>query len=164
MSGFNQRLSAVGSRRGAKPGRASGGAFVESLELRWMLSVTGAIWTTVSDASVVNGNIYDSQTAVEGNKMTVYLNGGPRKLGAAGLNPNTDFWVRVTDPSGRTVLGSSVLLNKTLHTDAQGELPLTRLWDVVAYYKNGKTGPIVQGFADTPNPGGEYKEIGRAHV
>jgi hypothetical protein len=133
---------------------------IERLELRQLLALTGAIWTTNFDASVVNGNIYDSAgTDVQANKMTVYLNGGPKKVGAAGLNPNSTYYVRVTDPSGKNVLGSSVYLNKTLHSDADGELPLTRLWDIVDNYgqPNKTTGNLHAGFLDTPNPGGEYK-------
>jgi hypothetical protein len=135
-------------------------ALIEQLEVRQFLALTGAIWTTVFDASVVNGNIYDSAGSdIQANKMTVFLNGGPRKVGAAGLNPNSDYYVRVTDPSGKNVLGSSVYNNKTLHSDADGELPLTRVWDVTWNFgKVNKTiGNIQQGYLDTTNPGGEYK-------
>src|SRR3982750_4645650 len=111
-----------------RAGRARS-AMVESLEGRTLLSLSGAIWTTNFDASVVNGNIYDSAGSdIQANKMTVYLNGGPRKIGAAGLNPNSDYYVRVTDPSGKNVLGSSyvvknnqVLKDVTIHSDANGE-------------------------------------------
>jgi len=144
---------------------------VEALESRRLL-YSGAIWTTVADCSVVNGNIYDQFDTVLANKMTVYLNGGPsantsvltgQGLAPAALPPNTAFFVRVTDPSGKTVLGSSyvvvnhtTLLNKTISTDATGKLPCTRVWDVVGY-PNGNNGSLNQGFQDTPNPGGEYK-------
>ena len=134
---------------------------MEMLEFRQLLSLTGAIWTTNFDASVVNGNIYDSAgTDIQANKMTVYLNGGPRKLGAAGLNPDSDYYVRVTDPSGKNVLGSSVFLaQKTIHSNSLGELPLVKIWDIVGNYGqvNKTNGNLKQGFLDTTNPGGEYK-------
>lgn len=59
--------------------------------------ISGAIFTTNSACTQVNGNIYD-------NKGDVYLDGGPPAPGAAGL-PDGFYWVQVTDPSGAVVLG-----------------------------------------------------------
>src|SRR5436190_1314657 len=63
-------------------------------------NVSGAIFTTKVGCTVVNGNLYDAKT-------DVYLDGGPMKPGAAGL-PDGSYYVQVTDPSGATVLGTSV--------------------------------------------------------
>src|SRR5881296_3154089 len=60
----------------------------------------GAIFTTDSTCSGVDLNIY-------GSKGDVYLNGGPAHPGAASL-PDGSYYVRVTDPSGSCVLGTSV--------------------------------------------------------
>ena len=62
-------------------------------------NVSGAIWTTLSDGTEVNGNIYDA-------KEDVYLNGGPGK--GAGSNapglPDGTYIFMVTNPSGKTLL------------------------------------------------------------
>jgi hypothetical protein len=85
-------------------------------------SLTGSVKTTLSDGSVVNGNIYD-------NKSDVYIYG--EQLGDV-----TTVYVRVTDPSGSTVLSD------------------TKEVAVV----NGSFGPVqLPTFDDTPNNGGEYK-------
>jgi hypothetical protein len=104
----------------------------------------GAIYTTLSDCVTTNTNIYDD-------KLNVFLNGGPRTPNAAGLLPNTSYYVQVTDPSGATVLGSSGA-NRPAVTDANGKfVTCYRLWDIV------KQAGDQQGYADTPNNGGEYK-------
>lgn len=109
----------------------------------------GAIFTTDQECEAVNLNIYDG-------KGDVYLNGGPDHPGAAGLLPNTNYYVRVTDPSGQVVLGSSVYntsLSKTpVRTNAAGNfVACHKLADIVSLANGTK------GYADTPNPGGEYK-------
>src|SRR6478752_6470209 len=63
--------------------------------------IAGAIFTTLSNGSEVNFNIYAAKT-------DVYLNGGPglgAPLGAAGLPDNT-YVFQVTDPSGKTLLST----------------------------------------------------------
>ena len=64
--------------------------------------LSGAIFTTVSDGTVVNGNTkYES-------KCEVYLDGGPgpnAPAGAAGL-PAGDYYFQVTDPSGKKLLST----------------------------------------------------------
>src|SRR4051812_34497875 len=60
----------------------------------------GAIFTTDVACSGVDLNIY-------GAKADVYLNGGPKHPGAATL-PDGSYYVRVTDPSGATLLGTSI--------------------------------------------------------
>ena len=53
--------------------------------------VSGAIYTTNSDGTTVNGNIYPSKDAV-------YLSGGPQNQNAAGLSPDGLYYFQVTDP------------------------------------------------------------------
>ena len=85
-------------------------------------SLTGSIKTTLADGSVLNGNIYDAKT-------NVYAYGD--QLGDA-----TKAYVRVTDPSGSTVLS------------AVKEVAVA----------NGSFGPIqLPTFSNTPNNGDEYK-------
>src|SRR6266851_2362785 len=65
--------------------------------------LSGAIFTTNSDGSEVNGNIYPSKDAV-------YLTGGPplgAPQGAAGL-PNGTYVFQVTDPSGKHLLSTDI--------------------------------------------------------
>ena len=105
--------------------------------------ISGAIFTTDVN-NTVNENIYDD-------KLDVYLNGGPSKPGAAGL-PDGYYFVQVTDPSGQTILGTSVgTANETPIHVTDGEFDENyQLWSIVSI--NG-----VQGYDDTPNNGGEYK-------
>jgi hypothetical protein len=69
--------------------------------------LTGAIFTTNSNGTVVNGNQYDSP-------CSVYLNGGPgvhAPVTAAGL-PNGDYYFQVTDPSGKQLLSTDPVANR----------------------------------------------------
>ena len=62
---------------------------------------SGAIFTTLSDGSEVNANIYPD-------RESVYLDGGPAPgapQGAAGLDDDT-YVFQVTDPSGHTLLST----------------------------------------------------------
>lgn|GEM_PF-3807773 len=97
----------------------------------------GAIFTTLPDGNVVNGNIYDE-------KCDVALNGGPSGQQSHHL-PDGVYDVAVTDPSGGTVLGEGhgvVTIN-----NGEGTFGPTSLCDLVS--------PLP--YLDTPNPGGEYK-------
>jgi hypothetical protein len=127
--------------------------FVPMLVLAFVLSifavpslaapVSGAIFTTDSGGST-NINLYDAKT-------DVYLNGGPRHEGAAGL-PDGDYYVQVTSPNG-IVLGTSVgsIEPTPVHVmDGSFEFAY-RLWDIV--FQAGDQ----PGYADTPNNGGVYK-------
>ena len=99
--------------------------------------VQGAIFTTLPDGSVVNGNIYQD-------KCDVALNGGPQGPQSHHL-PDGSYDVAVTDPSGKMVLGQgfgTVVIN-----NGQGTFGPTSLCTLV--------GPSP--YASTPNPGGEYK-------
>jgi hypothetical protein len=117
----------------------------------------GAIFTTVSDGSEVNYNIYAFKT-------DVYLDGGPgigAPATAAGLDDGT-YVFQITDPSGKNLLS----------TDAARCRQFTVVGGLI-------TGVVAQGdgcqhvtafdidhdavtvqmypFDDTPNNGGEYK-------
>ena len=69
--------------------------------------LTGAIFTTDSTGTVVNGNQYDSP-------CSVYLDGGPgpnAPAHAAGL-PDGYYYFQVTDPSGQTLLSTDLVANR----------------------------------------------------
>lgn len=78
----------------------------------------GAIFTTDSACAGTNVNIF-------GNKVDVYLDGGPHHPGAAGL-PDGSYYVQVTEPNG-TVLGVS--------TDAAG-VPVTAVTVVAGEFSS----------------------------
>ena len=120
--------------------------------------LSGAIFTTNTDSTFVNGNVYDFGE-------DVFLNGGPRPNApcTAAALPDGDYYFQVTDPSG----------HKLLHEIA----------DTVQFRKVRITGGVIdvyyggpratgQGkcqslrpnitiqlfpFINTSNPGGEYK-------
>jgi hypothetical protein len=72
--------------------------------------LTGAIFTTDITGTVVNGNQYPSP-------CSVYLNGGPgphAPAHAAGL-PDGDYYFQVTDPSGKTLLSTDMVQNRSFH-------------------------------------------------
>jgi hypothetical protein len=106
----------------------------------------GAIFTTDNTCSGVDLNIYAS-------KMDVYLDGGPAHEGAAGL-PDGDYYVQVTDPSGATVLGTSVGSSDETPVHVSGGEFATcyQLWAILIKGSGATTG-----YDDTPNAGGEYK-------
>ena len=109
--------------------------------------VTGAIFTTDSTCSGVNFNVqYES-------KEDVYLNGGPRHPGAAGLSPEGAYYVQVTSPEG-TLLGTSLgSSNETPIVVTGGEFDSCyQLWAILIKASNGEPG-----YDDTDNNGGEYK-------
>lgn len=85
-------------------------------------SLTGSIKTTLADGSVVDGNIYIQKT-------DVYVSGNQ-------LGDVTTVYIRVTDPSGTTVLSAVKQVSVA----------------------NGSFGPVqLPTFGDTPNKGNEYK-------
>ena len=61
--------------------------------------VNGAIFTTISDGTTINGNIYHAKTSV-------YLNGGPQNKNGAVISPDGNYYFQVTDPSGRVLLSA----------------------------------------------------------
>lgn len=108
--------------------------------------LVGAIFTTANACGGVNINIFTD-------KGLVYLNGGPAHPGAAGL-PDGYYAVRVTDPSGAMLLGTSVgSANDAPAQVVNGEfVACYRLSDILIRGSNGQPG-----YDDTPNNGGEYK-------
>jgi hypothetical protein len=108
--------------------------------------VAGNVFTTDSQGSV-NVNLYN-------NKNDVYVNGGPRQPGAAGL-PDGDYYIQVTEPNG-VLLGSSVLRpNQTPITVVNGSFVTNyRLVDIVGRVSHPNHNP---GFDDSSNPGNVYK-------
>lgn len=133
-----------------------------------MANVSGAIFTTVVDASIVNANTQYTS------KCDVYLDGGPganAPVGAAGL-PAGDYFFQVTDPNGRTLLSTDSVQNRHFHVNANGVID--------AYVGTGTEPPHPTGidvphaaagaitirmansscpadYLDTPNNGGVYK-------
>src|SRR5215813_1563302 len=140
----------------------------------------GSIFTTFSDGTTVNGNIYPS-------KDQVYLDGGPQNKNANGL-PDGFYYFQVTQPGPK--FSDELLLSVDDITcrvvQVVGEVvkgvPGTGGTDSTAggfgdptcYHNNGSTNPAngsisVQlcaptgcpaggaDFLDTGNPGGEYK-------
>jgi hypothetical protein len=113
--------------------------------------ISGAIFTAIYNGpgtacTRVNANIYES-------KDLVGLNGGPRREGSAGLPPGT-YYVQVTDPSGKTILGSSGDA-RPIVVNSQGEF--AECYQLAAIVKSFSTGYTTSGYDDTPNNGDEYK-------
>ena len=124
------------------------------------LPLTGAIFTTLSDGSRVNANIYSAKCDALG----VYLDGGPgpnAPQGAAGL-PDGDYFYQVTDPSGKTLLSTDPQRYRrftvtagiiTAHVPPQNPGD----HDLGADVDHGAKTVELCPFLDTPNHGGEYK-------
>jgi hypothetical protein len=107
----------------------------------------GAIFTTDPTCSGVDLNIYAS-------KGGVYLNGGPAHPGAASL-PDGSYYVRVTNPGGSLLLGTSVGSgDPTPFVVSGGVANCIQLCSVLI--SGGNPDPAC-GYDDTDNPGGEYK-------
>lgn len=115
----------------------------------------GAIYTTVSDGTGVDVNIYD-------NKADVYLNGGPQNTNANGL-PNGTYYYQVTDPSGGTLLSTDPARCRQLTVSGgriSGALPQFDNCHHANGTQNTANNSIavqLVPFNDTPNNGGEYK-------
>jgi hypothetical protein len=112
----------------------------------------GAIFTSNSDGTTVNQNIYLG-------KDLVYLNGGPRNYNAAGL-PNGTYYFLVTDPSGNTLLSTDPVACRQLTvangvvSGATGSCPHA---NGAFNSSNGSTPVQLSPYNDTPNNGGVYK-------
>jgi hypothetical protein len=106
----------------------------------------GAIFTTDPSCTGTNINIYSS-------RQNVYLDGGPRRPGSAGLAEGA-YYVKVTEPGG-TLLGTSVgaAIERPLVVDASGEpLGCLSVWAALIKASDGTVG-----YDLTSNSGGEYK-------
>jgi cysteine-rich repeat protein len=124
------------------------------------VSLTGAVFTTLPDGSRVNANIYDD-------KEDVYLDGGPGPgaPSAAAALPEGDYYFQVTDPSGRTLLSTDDIECRRFHVNADGVIDMVDASPGCAHLTgtdsdHASLGAItvqLMPYADTPNPGGEYK-------
>jgi hypothetical protein len=123
--------------------------------------VNGAIYTTTSDGTTVNGNIYDSKDAV-------YLSGGPQNKQDPGLQPDGTYYFQVTDPSGAVLLSTdNIACRQVVVTGGRmagvpsGSPPAecTTGYHAIGTFnsKNGTLPVQLMPYNDTPNPGGEYK-------
>lgn len=117
-------------------------------------NVAGAIYTTLSDGSEVNFNIYAS-------KDDVYLNGGPGKgagSNAPGLVPDGVYIFMVTSPDGELLSTDNaecrqVQVTGGLVVGAAGPCPHVN----GNLQAGGAVAVQLMPYNDTPNPGGEYK-------
>jgi hypothetical protein len=78
--------------------------------------LSGAIFTTIADGTIVNANTQYTS------KCDVYLDGGPgpnAPAKAAGL-PAGDYFFQVTDPNGQTLLSTDVVNNRRFHVSTTG--------------------------------------------
>jgi len=118
--------------------------------------VDGAIFTTLVDGSRVDANIYQAKT-------DVYLDGGPGNNApqkAAGL-PDGDYYFMVTDPSGKTLLSEDPIECRRVAI----EDGVIARWVAApgcshlmgSDQDHGAATVQLMPYADTPNPGGEYK-------
>ncbi len=136
-------------------------------------NLSGAIFTTTVDGSVVNENVHYE------NKTDVYLDGGPgpnAPVSAAGL-PEGDYYYQVTDPSGKDLLSSDNIRCRKVHVNAAGVIDTVYagtnyvksrgVWvgtaclhssgtDVDHAEEGAKTVQLFP-YDDTPNLGGVYK-------
>ncbi len=138
----------------------------------WAGPLPGAIFTTLEDGSVVNGNIYSNAT-------DVYLDGGPGPNApstAAGL-PEGDYFFQVTDPSGKRLLSLDPVDSRKVHVNAAGvidhiyEAPTVTVikgknkseWGTHAegedidHFELGAITVQLMPYKNTPNKGGVYK-------
>ena len=108
----------------------------------------GAIFTTDSTCSGVDLNIY-------ANKGDVYLNGGPAHPGGQHL-PDGSYYVRVTDPSGSLLLGTSIGSGNDTPFVVSGGV-VQGCYQLCSILISGGNPDPNCGYDDTNNPGGEYK-------
>lgn len=116
--------------------------------------VNGAIFTTNSTGTAVNGNIYALKT-------DVYLNGGPQNMSDPGLVPTPAlYYFMVTDPSGATLLSSDDISCRQVQVTNGRIVAVTGSCPHALGTFNSANGeqPVqLAPYNDTPNPGGEYK-------
>ena len=113
---------------------------------------TGAIFSTNSDGTFVNGNVYDSQ-------QDPYLNGGPRAnavCSAAGL-PDGDYYFQVTDPAGSVLLSTDDVNPNRRVTVTGGKITAASATHVLGTGRCSDVTVQLFPYSVTPNEGGEYK-------
>ena len=111
--------------------------------------LSGAIWTSTSTGTTVNGNIYD-------NKGDVYLNGGPQNCTGSGL-PDGLYYFQVTDPSGAMLLSTDDASNRVVTVSGGFITAHSGTHLVGASTCSGAISVQLLPYNDTPNTGGEYK-------
>lgn len=115
-------------------------------------AISGAIYTSTIDGSIVNANLYE-------NKADVYLNGGPplnAPCSAGGVDDG-DYFFQVTSPDGKKLLSQDQVFQRKFRV--VGGVITQNLGN------HGIGGGSCQGsisiqllpYADTPNNGGVYK-------
>jgi hypothetical protein len=130
-------------------------------------SLSGAIFTTTADGTIVNANTqYES-------KCAVYLDGGPGSNApsrAAGL-PAGEYYFQVTDPSGKILLSTDKVSNRRFRVSPDGVIVAYTgvggdAHPIGADKDHASKGAITirlanltcpTDFATTPNDGGVYK-------
>src|SRR5947207_4199930 len=115
-------------------------------------NLTGAIFTTDSTCLGVDLNIYDS-------KLDVYVSGGPNNSHNGASLPDDCYYVEVTDPSGKVLLGTSVgTTDEKPYCVTGGLNDCDQLWAILRKGTTDVSGGAVapDGYLDTPNPGGVY--------
>lgn len=110
-------------------------------------NLSGAIFTTNAACTGTNVNQFASKAAV-------YVDGGPRREGSAGL-PAGFYWIQVTEPNG-TVLGRSSSAN--VEVNAAGKfVDCYQLQAVVELVDGAGVPNGTPGYATATNGGGVYK-------
>lgn len=145
-----------------RPGRLLAMASFALMAAAANAQLSGAIWTTTSTGTKVNGNIYDDCN-------DVYLNGGPQNTNGGKSLPDGIYFFQVTTPSGKLLLsndnadkrlvkvvGGKVMfrchLDGTTYNPPAGEHPLG------SYNGANLSMPFqLMPFDETTNNGGEYK-------
>ena len=114
-------------------------------------ALSGAIWTSLSDGTTVNANLYD-------NKSDVYLNGGPQNCGGGGGLPDGLYYFQVTNPSGSTLLSSDAIKFRMVQVvdGVIAGVGGTGNHDEGSSGCNGGTPVQLMPYDDTPNNGNEY--------
>jgi hypothetical protein len=117
----------------------------------------GAIFTTVSDGTRVNANIYPAKCGAPG----VWLDGGPGPNApqtAAGL-PDGNYYFQVTDPSGKTLLSTDAVANRQFQVTGGVIIGVFAPGNHNTALDTDHSAATVElcPYLDTPNPGGVYK-------
>lgn len=133
----------------------AGGALAVASVVGVQAAFSGAIYTSLSDGTSVNANVYPS-------KASVFLNGGPQNTNGSGL-PDGVYVYQVTDPSGAVLLSTDDITCRTVQV-AGGVVSGTPPGAPPCTHPSGTQNPVngsipvaLMPFADTPNNGGEYK-------
>ncbi|MHB0976449.1 MAG: hypothetical protein ACYC1U_04545 [Candidatus Aquicultorales bacterium] len=119
--------------------------------------LSGAVFTTTADGSLVNGSIYNDRN-------DVYLDGGPgphAPASASGL-PTGWYYYQVTDPAGKVLLSKDRVTDRSFFVNSHGVIssiggsPHMTGTDL----DHGDLGAItvqLMPYKPTPNKGGVYK-------